>query len=446
MKIIYDDSSETSILEYAMNLRDKTLRDVLGKEIEHGTYSTSNKGELGENVECYYFGIKNNNSQLPDFQKTGIELKVTPMIKNRGGHFQAKERLVLGIINYLEEYQKTWLTSTFIKKSSNLLLLFYHYEKDKSYFDYYFRLIGIHRFSRNDLAIIKNDWEKIVLFIKNGKAHELSEKDTHYLAASRKGAGNDKDDREQPFSKIPAKQRAFSLKQTYMNTIIIAWTVSREAELEPLIVGDDLNKNNLEEIVISRISRYYNKNTKELEKITGYHSDNNAKNKYSIIGLRLLGINKGRAEEFEKAGITIKTIRLMSNGTPKESMSFPFFHYLELINEEWETSTLYSLLDKRFLFLIFQYTEKGELIFKKAQFWSIPFADIDGEVRLTSEKTKKLVAASAINKLPGIKDTKVVHVRPHGRNAQDVDLAPNGSYYPKKSFWLNAGYLKNIIS
>ena len=50
-----------------------------------------------------------------------------------------------------------------------------------------------------DLLIIRQDFDTIVNKIKKGKAHELSEGDTDYLAACRKGQKGEKE-RKQPFS------------------------------------------------------------------------------------------------------------------------------------------------------------------------------------------------------------------------------------------------------
>ena len=59
-----------------------------------------------------------------------------------------------------------------------------------------------------DLEIIRQDWEAIVNKIRAGKAHELSEGDTNYLGACTKGS-NKNSLRSQPYSEIPAMQRAF---------------------------------------------------------------------------------------------------------------------------------------------------------------------------------------------------------------------------------------------
>ena len=48
-------------------------------------------------------------------------------------------------------------------------------------------------------------------------------------------------------------------------------------------------------------------------------------------------------EEFEKAGIVIKTIRVSEKGI-RESMSYPNFKFKELIKEDWEDCTFGNYL------------------------------------------------------------------------------------------------------
>ena len=55
--------------------------------------------------------------------------------------------------------------------------------------------------------------------VRAGQAHLLTEGDTLYLAACTKGA-TAASVRQQPFSDIPAKQRAYSLKSSYMTRIL----------------------------------------------------------------------------------------------------------------------------------------------------------------------------------------------------------------------------------
>ncbi|EAW0602409.1 restriction endonuclease, partial [Listeria monocytogenes] len=74
---------------------------------------------------------------------------------------------------------------------------------------------------KEDLLIIESDYNKIVSKIKQGKAHELSEGDTVYLGACTKGATAEKSLKPQFYNaEIPAKRRAFCLKQGYMTYLI----------------------------------------------------------------------------------------------------------------------------------------------------------------------------------------------------------------------------------
>ena len=72
---------------------------------EEGNYKADHenkkrKGGLGELIEERYFHYHSNNDARPDFDKAGVELKVTPYKKNKNGSISAKERLVLTMIDY----------------------------------------------------------------------------------------------------------------------------------------------------------------------------------------------------------------------------------------------------------------------------------------------------------------------------------------------------------
>jgi hypothetical protein len=55
----------------------------------------------------------------------------------------------------------------------------------------------------------------------------------------------------------------------------------------------------------------------------------------------------------------MKTVGLQKNGEPKESMSFPGFEFLEIVNEEWEESSFFEKLERKFLFVVFQVSPNG---------------------------------------------------------------------------------------
>lgn len=79
----------------------------------------------------------------------------------------------------------------------------------------------LYEMSKNskDYEIIKNNWEKITDYVKQGKAHELSESLTNYLSPCTKGK-NASSVLSQSFSEIESKQWAYSLKGSYMTSIL----------------------------------------------------------------------------------------------------------------------------------------------------------------------------------------------------------------------------------
>ena len=115
-----------------------------------------------------------------------------------------------------------WEHSSFLDKNKLILLMFYLYQKSLSLLDYEFKFFYeldlINKISSQDALQIKKDWEYIVGKIRNGEAHLLSEAETYYLGACTKAADSSVT-RKQPNSIIPAKPRAFSLKQNYLNYI-----------------------------------------------------------------------------------------------------------------------------------------------------------------------------------------------------------------------------------
>lgn len=217
MDELYDRSSASSILEYARQLLGTSIRRL------HPEASSlfTGKGRLGKCVEKYHFKYEPNNDAKPDFDEAGIELKCTPLKKLDDGSMVSKERLVLNIIDYLKEADKTFETSSFWHKNQHLLLMFYLHEKGVNVIDLVFKIIRLWKFPEVDLKIIKDDWEKIHYKLAHGLAHEISEGDTLYLGACTKGSKSGAEKRKQKNSDILADQRAYSLKSKYLNSIIL---------------------------------------------------------------------------------------------------------------------------------------------------------------------------------------------------------------------------------
>lgn len=350
----YNPKDKKSVIEYAKLLKGKTLREICDPEVLQHNYS--GKGNFGQILEKFYFGYDPNSKSEADFFEIGMELKTSPLKQLKNNEYRSKERLVLNIINYLEVVNQQFEDSDFWKKNANILLIFYLHQAGYDILDYLIKLVDEWNFPSTDLEIIKKDWELIKQKIANGKAHELSEGDTFYLGACTKGA-NANSTRKQPFSNIPAKQRAYSLKQGYVNHIIASIANDATGVYGKIIPSVAVaKKQTLEEIVISKFKPYYGKTTEQILKSTGVELNTTAKNFYANLTKAILGIELDKEiEEFEKAEIIVKTVRLKENNLPKEDISFPNFKYEEIVNEEWDDSNFKDILEHKFLFVFFQF-------------------------------------------------------------------------------------------
>jgi len=432
----YDITSPSSILNYAKGLSGKTLAEVV--DLSGVIENLSHKGDLGNMVEKYYFQYLPNSTHGPDFAEAGVELKTTGVKKSSKNIYEAKERLVLSMINYVTLVDEDWSTNSLMQKCRLMLLLFYYYQKDVAVYNRRFVFNPLlWEFPEVDLKVIEADWKLIQSKIKDGRAHELSEGDTFYLGACRKGAGGAKESlRKQPFSDLGAKARAFSLKPSYVNTILSGY--AQEAEIISTISEA---KTGIEEITLAKFKPFIGMTVESIADILKFDMSGKVdKSVHQRLALKILGSKKKNPPEFEKAGIKMKTIRLETNNKPKESMSFPAFKYMDIVNEEWDESNFSEALERKFLFIVFQYDNNDILRFKKAMFWNMPYEDRE-EARKVWEFTKKQIIDGNADKLPGMKDSYVAHVRPHGRNADDTIPTPDGKLLVRKCFWLNNNYI-----
>ena len=470
MEIIieYDKSNPASIEAYAQKLIGKTFRQISDEDdgtsiitdktgTDYGTAEVSqtkrNKGNLGQLIEEKFFHYSCNSDSRPDFSEAGVELKVTPYKKNKNGTLSAKERLILTMIDYFTVVNENFEESHVWNKSRLILLVYYLYQQDiKQNLDYKIGYTRLFTPPEQDIKIIKHDYEIIVEKIKNGKAHELSEGDTLYLGAAPK-ASTSKDRRKQPFSDIPAKPRAFAFKNSYMTYVLNTYIVPGKQTYEPIIVGEA--QDSFEDYVVNKIDSYRGQSVENLGLKFDVNLEKKPKNLEAMLAYRMLGIKGNHAEEFEKANIVIKTIRIGNNGKIKESMSFPTFKFKELISEKWEDSTFGNYLrETRFLFVVYKFDSDGALRLKGCQFWNIPYDDLENDVRHVWEKTVhvlkeglKIQVINGINynNFPKASENRVCHVRPHAQNANDTYELPDGRRYPKQCFWLNIIYILSQI-
>ena len=432
----YDDASVESIVSYSESLTGHSLDEIV--TLPHGVTNQTNKGNLGGLVEAHFFDLPPTTSGI-DFPSAGLELKVTGLVPGGKNTFKAKERLVLTMINYMEIVDERWDDSTFFKKCRLMLILFYLYERDVPAINLKFIVKPfLYRLEKHDLETIKQDWEFIRDKVLQGKAHELSEGDTFYLGATRKGAGGPNEAlRKQPNSTIQAQSRAFAFKQKYINLLLSEGPKDRAS----LVTG---NQETIEEATYRRFERFSGQSVEDISNSTGYFkSSPNHKAFLYDLSKRILGNGPEVVTELEKADIELKTIRLTKTGKPRESMSFPAFNFQQILLQDWEDSNFFEKLEKKFLFVVFQEDKNGVERLLLVSYWNMPYED-RLEAKRVWEETKLRVSLEQLP-LPKAIESYVAHVRPKGQNKLDTQVMPSGSLWGKQCFWLNAGYISNVI-
>lgn len=434
----YDKTSRSSIIAYAKSFIGTTLRKAA--HIKELTSPKKNKGSFGTAVEYYLFHYNPNSDAAPDFKEVGMELKTTPLKRLKNGRLSAKERLVLTMINYHNVVNETWEHCSLRHKASDILIFSYLWEEGKDPLDYEIIVAGELIIPQADISIIKNDWEVVVNKIRAGRAHEISSSDTLYLEACTKASDGSKN-RSQPFSDIPAKPRAWAFKASYMTSLsqglINAEQIKADANEEKLPLLDLIRK---------RFSLYRGRTLYDLAE--SFHITKNGrlpKQAGALITKHILGISEdAKIEQFEKAGIKPKTLRIKKNGRPKEAISFPAFDYFKVATTPFEESDFYTQLLQKYLFVVFREDELGEYRLDDVVFWQMSDQDLE-DAKACYEKMQIRINTGNADASIRPSENRCCHVRPHGRNGQDTAPTPLNGPQVKKSFWLNKDYIQEEL-
>ena len=474
-KASFDAKSPLSIYEYSRFIIGQSLHTLFGDEAL--AHKRKGKGGLGQMVEELFFKYDINSNREADFGEAKVELKCTPLLKSKADDtFRIKERLVCTMIDYFELADTKFEDSHFLAKCRLMLLLFYLHVSGNPVYDYEFLFRVLWQIPEKDLLLIKNDYETIADRVRKGEAHLLSEGDTMYLGACRKGQKGDTP-QKQPYSDIKANKRAFSLKPAYMRYILKHVTDSgndcftnyerSEISEYELVSKKELEQASFEQVIINRFSKFYDLNYVEICAKLGL-SPYQAKNKYADVAGLIASNSKSkriaRSEEFVKSGIMMKTIRLRRNGTPKEAMSFKNIDYQEIYdNDCWVDSEAYEIFTNRFLFVVFkpmdgetivvhnnrtdEDVEEQSYVLDRVFFWTMSAENIESAQRYW-EHIRENVLENKI-KLQyfwDISDKKDFHVRPKATAKVQLTANPHGGMAEKYCYWFNADFVKKIIA
>lgn len=478
-------NSITEVHAHAKKAVNKKLKEIVKPEtVFH--YNYKNKGWVGNSIESDWFGIPNNSRKEADFPNLNLELKVTPIRKTRKG-WSAKERLVLNIFDFHDEYKRKFNNASFLEKANLMELMYYEFIKDTPAPEFYIKaatLFNLHSIPEKDKLIIEQDWNLIVNKIKEGKAEDLSDRLTKYLGATTKGGKTKNNMTTQPFSDTKAHRRSFTLKGSYMTELarkimsghykedfevlnqgeLVAETSSTYLTPESIIKDvEQLKEKTFEEIIIEQFKPFIGMHKKELGKRFNVNvPKKNDKASTPVLARKMLNLKMDiqDTDEFRKAGIAVKVVTVNSNqlnkplNKRKTTEGFKLqndFNFEEVIKTDWEDTDLYEYLSfSQFLLVIFEETP-GEEVFKGVKFWGMPSQDLNGLVYETWKNTINILKEGVKlkyvtqntekgyrieNNLPAMSDDTILHVRPTPSKSSYKNNN-NSHRLPTQSIWVN---------
>lgn len=384
--------NEEELFEHANTLKNRSLFDLYGKDSIQ-TSEIKNKGGFGQLVERLHYGINNNNESRPDIENLNIEIKVSPLnLVYNGTKISPNQRTTLSMIKYDQIISETFETSHFLKKNKNILLNLFLLGPENGY-EQKFLYIDLMRLSKNDLNIIKKDWEIIKEKVRSKNADSLSQSDTTYLCAATKGGGGQK---LRPYMNgtAMAKKRSYSYKSAFISHFLKPYCLKRNDKNEYVLVKkttegikllDEESEYSVEEVVLKKFSNFIGKEDIEIARSFGYENkfiEGKEKARWHYNTSLILTTKRKKylskyIEEFSKSGLTVKTVRLDCNSKLKEQVSFKTQGYESILTKEWENSSLFQEISIKFLWVVYKQDSKGSFILDNCFFWKMPKSDIE---------------------------------------------------------------------
>jgi DNA mismatch repair endonuclease MutH len=431
----YRTATEDEILSRADLLEGMRIGDIPGARL---TSSDPRQGrqEVGHAVEAW-FGIPPNPTQGPDFPGAGIELKTIPLVKTGRG-LRVKERTVISLIDFIRLGAETW-DSASVRKKLRILFVFFEHLNGRSKREFPVHSVLLWEPRDEVEAQVRRDWEAVHTKVLAGLAHELTETDGRILGPCTKGADS-RVFRPQPYSTVRAKSRAFALKPSFTFSLY----VEPAAHLDEDALAENADLGQLR----TAFTRFEGRTIDEVALELGIRPSNSKSYAANVVHTAVRAASPLSSEDFKLIGPTVKMTRIDASAYPYEAMSFPAFRHLDLIRETWDDSEFLSLVEHMIIVPVFgaeRSTPAGNCVIQEPVYWEPTAAQLEVIQREWEDFHDRIKRGGAAA-LPTEGQTSAIHVRPHGRNAADLDAAPGGGSQTKKSFWLNRRFVQEILT
>jgi DNA mismatch repair protein MutH len=465
----FDELDGSSVVAHARRLEGMNVREVAEKVGRGDLATAKGKGSIGQVLQTWFavpFSDNRPHADLPDArvlgsEVVGIEIKIVPMRQSsKRDLLRAKERNVISMINYSSLPTERWSTASVRHKLEHILFIFYLYDFEDWRKSTVLRSV---LWSLRDEPLskrIEKDWSRTRDLVAAGHASLLTEsdKETVILRTCRKGAGGPKEQKISiPGSKEPAWKRAFSLAPGHLDVVL-----ARNQPAAPLVSflpDTTASTVSFEDAVLSQLKALVGMRIRELDPSRDWSKSH--KNAAALVVKRALRLelDPDQIVEFVERRVVVRVLPvLVKSQKLKEAVSFPVMRLREFVDEEWEESTLLSYL--QLILFIPTYlgdgtVRQGNRRIGKSWFWTPTERELDDIhsewlhyqklVRSGACMTKKDLRGRLVSGLLKESQTKYIHMRPHGRDADDFDEDRFGNRIVKQSFWLNKRFLEHLL-
>lgn len=222
----------------------------------------------------------------------------------------------------------------------------------------------------------------------------------------------------------------------------------------------------IQNFVESKVNQYFGKSVEELKR--KFQPKNN-KAKFAVLTRKMMKVTTN-LNEFEgiHSSVLIKSVRITGNEMPAESMSFNRLNFKDWCdNDNWHNTQTYKFFKNNYLALfVYQQYPSGQrvadkdIIFKNVKVIKIPDYDLEhGFEEVWADTRQKILGNKLIitvkmqkngrtvrkNNLPAMSFNGVAHLRPGGKDGNDMETLPNGQHIAQQRFWLNKQYIQKLL-
>ena len=472
-KFTPEDQDLETVRAHAKRLEGKTLREIAAMLDRPELLDRRGKGVAGQMLHAW-FGVGENDSRaepdllnvkMPDGQRAGVEIKVVPLKAARAG-VRVKERCKVTSIEYKSLLGEKWPGSRARHKLSVTLFIYYNYAGATAWPDSTVDRIVIWQLDKSPARYtIESDWERTWQFVREGRAHEISEGQAAILGASTAGAGKDSKWVEQPTNPtVRAKQRAFALKPAFLQT---TYGLDKDPSAYQQLPVSEIRdaEADIRDVILRKLAPHVGRTLADIAKDLGVpdiaaSSERRPKHAAYLLVKRVLGAvsDDKKLVELEALGIKPKTIPARETDMyPFEAMSFPAMKLVEFAEEKWENSELQTHLENILMIPLFRRNRDHDYQdsrLGKPFFWTPEGEEGDAIVKEWRKFKKEVRAGRAayrlengrrVSKLTPASKTDYIHLRPKGRDGREDDIDPKGNRTQKLCFWLNQSFVQRLM-